>query len=119
MTSKEIKNLLFNSFKNEFDVDDFFDQHGDNTQPFDFSCAIHYPSKDNELNHVANMEVVGAIYMNTGQTAYQNPLGYGVSEDVSEPNSINDWDILSVSIYIDGKDITKTEDLQTLGKLLS
>ena len=117
MKQIEIKQRLFNDFKEEFNPEDHFDQHEDITQPFEFTCGYEYQDEENGW-HDAYMNVVGAIYMKTGQAEYQNPLGYGVPENVSDGNTIEDWDILSVSIYIDGKDITKTEDLQTLGKLL-
>ncbi len=118
MTRLEIKQRLFNQFKNDFDIEDFFDQHGDITQPFEFvSRGFEYQDEDDGW-HEAYMDVVGAIHMKTGQAEYQNPIGYGAPENVGDGNTIDDWEILSVSIYIDGKDITKTEDLQTLGKIL-
>jgi hypothetical protein len=117
MTRLEIKQRLFNQFKNDFDIEDFFDQHGEATQPFESGCYFEYQDEDNGW-HDALMEVVGVVYMRTGQQEYQNPIGYGVPENVSDGNTIDDWEIVSVGIFIDGKDITKTEDLQTLGKLL-
>jgi hypothetical protein len=117
MTRLEIKQRLFNDYKNEFNPEDYFDQHGEVTQPFEFTCGYEYQDEDNGW-HEAYMDVVGAIYMKESETEYENTLGYGGYQDVSDSNTIEDWEILSVSIYIDGKDITILEDSQIVKTLL-
>ena len=116
MRQQEIITHLFNEFKKDFSVHDFFDEHGEGTQVINFNLVYEYQDEYNGW-HLASMEVVGAIYMKTGEYSFQSPLSYGEGEDVSDPNTIEDWDILNIQILIDNKDVTTTEHFKQLCNL--
>ena len=116
MTQKHIIDHLFNEFKKDFSVDDFFDANGEGTQVIEFTSEYEYQDINKDW-HLASMEVIGTIYMKTGEYRLQNPFEYGVSEDVSDPNTIEDWDILNIQILIDNKDVTTTEHFKELCNL--
>lgn len=118
MTRKEIINHLFAEAKKEFDIEDFIDYNGETSQSFEFITGFEYQDEENGW-HEISLLLVGMVYLTSTANEYQNPLNYGLDLDVSSGNYLQDWEMMSLEIMLDGKDISTTEHFTNFGKLLS
>jgi len=124
MSKTHVKHTLL-LMLDEFDIEKHFDSEGGSIQVFEHQVGFEYAesdSDDNEVWHEAYADIIGTIHVKLGLKDYHNPIKDGrLGENQGEPNTIEDWHVDAVRVYVDNQDhsglLTITEVANRLEQL--
>lgn len=118
--SKEHVKLTLLKMLSDFDIENHFEVNGDMTQSFEHQVGFEYQGSGDDSDsewHEAWMDIAGTIYIKPGFDDYHNPLNDGrLGENQGETNSIDDWNVDAVRVYVDGEDVSGLISLDDVAK---
>ena len=118
MDQEHVKEVLLMMFKIDFNIEKYFEQNGESTQSFEHQVGFEFATSESEW-HEAWMDVAGTIYVKKGYDDFHNPLNDGhPGENQGEADSIDDWSIDCIHIFLDGEDVSGTVSIDDLNKKL-